>query len=61
MQTPTVDQDKCIGCGLCTSICPDVFEIGSNGKSHVKNAKACAKCNCKEAADSCPVQAISLK
>jgi len=62
MVVPTVDKDKCIGCGLCTSICPDVFELGDDGKSHVKNPKTCEKSNCcKEAADSCPVQAISLK
>jgi len=59
---PKVDQDKCIGCGLCASICPEVFEMGKDGKSHVKNPKACAKSKCcKEAADSCPVQAITLK
>ena len=56
-----VDQSKCIGCGLCASICPEVFEMGNSGKATVKNAGA-AKNNekAKEAADSCPVQAISL-
>lgn len=52
----SVDQNKCIGCGACVAICPDMFEIGSNGKSHVKNPKA--KCNVKEAVDGCPVGAI---
>ena len=27
-----VDQDTCIGCGLCPSICEEVFEIG---RAHV--------------------------
>jgi ferredoxin len=53
-----VDQNKCIGCGLCTSICPEVFELGKNGKSTVKNTKSKAKC-IKEAIASCPVGAIS--
>jgi len=61
MPTPIVDQEKCIGCALCTSICPEVFEMGDDGKSHVKDASACNKPTCKEAADSCPVQAIILK
>jgi ferredoxin len=60
VQTPKVDKEKCIGCGLCASICPDVFKIQDDGKSHVINPKGCSKCNCKEAADSCPVSAISL-
>ncbi|VVB67900.1 Ferredoxin [Candidatus Norongarragalina meridionalis] len=58
---PFVDQNKCIGCGACAALCPDVFEMGSDGKSHVKNAAGCAKCDCKRAADSCPVGAITLK
>ena len=54
----TIDKNACIGCGACAALCPDVFEIGVDGKSHVKNAKACAKCDCKAAADGCPVGAI---
>lgn len=59
---PKVDPNLCIGCGLCSSICPDVFELGSDGLAHVKNPDGCqtnATC-CQEAADSCPVNAISL-
>ena len=26
-----VDEDKCIGCGACCAICPDVFEINDEG------------------------------
>jgi len=51
-----VDAKKCIGCGACASICPDGFVMKSDGKSHVKNTKA--KC-IDEAADACPVGAIS--
>jgi ferredoxin len=54
-----VDKEKCIGCGACAALCPDAFEMGSDGKSHVKNAKACAKCDCKAATDGCPVGAIT--
>jgi ferredoxin len=51
-----VDKDKCIGCGACESICKEVFVL-KNGKAIVKAQKnlPCVQ----EAADSCPVGAIS--
>jgi ferredoxin len=55
---PKVDKNKCIGCGLCASICPAVFEMGKDGKSTVKDPKSKLPC-VKEAAESCPVQAIT--
>ncbi len=59
-KTITVDQAKCIGCGLCVTTCPDVFELrDEDQKAHVKDASACAKCNCQEALDGCPAGAIS--
>lgn len=61
MPTVKVDAKKCIGCGLCPSLCPDVFELGKDGKARVKNAAACSKCDCQSAADSCPVSAIMYK
>jgi len=59
----TVDKTKCIGCGLCTSIAPEVFELGDDGFSHVKDANGDKKYpkQVKEAADSCPVKAIEIK
>jgi ferredoxin len=52
-----VDKEKCIGCGLCASLCAEVFTMGSDGKASVKAQKdiACVK----EALESCPVNAIS--
>lgn len=54
-----VDEDKCIGCGACASICPSSFEI-IDGKSKVKKAEV-KKITCEEeAAESCPVAAIKI-
>jgi len=57
--TPIVDEEKCIGCGLCVSLCPETFELGDDGKSHVIGD--CSGCDCKNVVESCPVKAISLK
>lgn len=55
-----VDRDTCIGCGACASICPASFEM-VDGKAKEKKAEV-KKITCeKEAADSCPVNAISIK
>jgi len=49
-----VDKNKCIGCGICTGICPDGFQL-IDGKSTVKNPNA----DCiRQAAESCPTGAI---
>jgi len=59
-KTIQVDQAKCIGCGLCASICSDVFELDENGKARVKDAAACDKAGCcQQALDNCPAKAIS--
>lgn len=55
-----VDKEKCIGCGLCSSICSDVFEMDDEGKAQVKaNADMEKEC-VKKAEKQCPVEAISL-
>ena len=60
MKVIQVDQARCIGCGLCVSTCPEVFEFDENGKSRVKDASACEKAGCcQEGLDNCPAKAIS--
>jgi ferredoxin len=56
----SVDKAKCIGCGLCVSLCSAVFDMGEDGKAYIKNSADCSKEKCcEEAAKSCPVQAIN--
>ena len=56
-----VDQSTCIGCALCTSICPDVFEMQEDGKSKAVNPTGDSEKNIQQAIDSCPVGAITLE
>lgn len=53
-----MDKKKCIGCGLCVSLCPEVFQLDEEGKSVVKNSQG--KCEVEEAVESCPVGAIEI-
>ena len=58
-----VDKDTCIACGLCPSICEEVFQIGDDGKAEAKVEEVPKEYEeeAQEAADSCPVAAISVE
>ena len=55
-----VNQDECIGCGVCAQICPEVCELDEAiGKARVLRPEG-AEC-AQEAADSCPVGCIQVE
>ena len=58
-----VDKDTCIGCGLCPSICPEVFELTDEGYAHAIKSEVPEDCKdaTVEARDSCPVNAIDVE
>jgi ferredoxin len=59
MGKPNVDQDLCVGCGLCAQVCSDVFELKADGKADViSGADLSADC-IQDAVDQCPVGAIA--
>ncbi|MDU2673876.1 MAG: ferredoxin [Clostridium sp.] len=57
-----VDKETCIGCGMCPSICPEVFDMDDDGKAHtiVDEVPEGKEDETQDAADSCPVTAISV-
>lgn len=57
-----VESESCIGCGLCVSLCPDVFKMNDSGKSEVKtNELSSLESEVKQCAESCPVNAIKIE
>lgn len=58
-----VDKDTCIGCGLCPAISPEVYEMQDDGKAGtiVDEVPSEAEESAKEAASSCPVNAIAVE
>ena len=54
-----INKETCIGCGTCAAICSDIFKMNDEGKAEVikEENSDCAK----NAAESCPTQAISIK
>lgn len=55
----SVDKEKCIGCGSCAALCPEVFEM--KGDKAIVKADSTDKLCAKEAADACPIQAIKIE
>lgn len=57
-----VDQETCVGCGLCVSVCGQVFQMKEYKAVVIatpvpSGAEACAK----EATEQCPVSAIKIQ
>ncbi len=63
MAKVSIDQDLCIGCGLCADQCPNVFVMEDDGKAHVTSQEAAeAELECAEdAAMTCPTEAIKVE
>lgn len=57
-----VDKDECTGCELCVDICPEVFRMDDDwfaeayGEVTADNLESA-----QEAADSCPVECITVE
>lgn len=59
MKSARVEQDLCIGCGLCCGVCDEVFRINEHGKAEAYQLSTNENQDfVQEAIDLCPVSAI---
>ncbi|MGI5898197.1 MAG: ferredoxin [Candidatus Dojkabacteria bacterium] len=57
-----IDPEKCIMCGSCVAICPEVFEMGDDGKVKVKaEVSEEVKEKVEQAKSGCPAVAIETE
>ena len=58
-----VNQDTCIGCGLCVSTCPAVFGLAADGKAEVVQTPISEeeKDGARLSAENCPVSVIATE
>jgi len=57
-----VDQNLCIGCGTCVSLCPKSFKLNEQThKSEPIDPPGDPEEKIKEAVEACPVSAISIE
>ncbi|MBD3379803.1 MAG: ferredoxin [Candidatus Omnitrophica bacterium] len=57
-----VDQEKCVGCGACAEICPEVFKMeGDKAVVHATPVPEGAEEKCREAEEACAPDAISVQ
>ncbi|UCB56509.1 MAG: ferredoxin [Candidatus Omnitrophota bacterium] len=58
----TVNEELCVGCGLCVDTCPDTF-IMEEDKAKIKAnpVPTGSEDSCKKAKEECPVEAIIIE
>jgi len=54
-----IDNDACIGCGVCSDLCPDIFETEDDVAVVLDSNPEDIDCAL-EAAESCPTEAIHV-
>lgn len=59
----SIEREGCISCGLCESICPEVFRMADDGLAevYVSPVPESAQDSAAEARDSCPTSVITLE
>lgn len=56
-----VVNDGCIACGLCVSVCPEVFRMGEDMAEAYADVTEKVAEEAREARDGCPVSVIDIE
>ncbi len=56
--TLALDRDKCVGCTLCTQVCPHQVLEMEDHKARIVDFNACMECGA--CVSNCPTEAISV-
>ncbi|MBE6963486.1 MAG: ferredoxin [Ruminococcaceae bacterium] len=59
--TVTIDTTRCIGCGMCAYVAPEVFRIEGRFSTVLAQPEKAQFVRVGAAANGCPVNAISVK
>lgn len=57
--TLKLDVEKCVGCKMCTIVCPHAVLAMKNGRAAVTRRDACMECGA--CATNCPTGAVTVK
>lgn len=54
----TLDEDKCVGCGMCTDVCPQGVLALEQRKARIVDLNGCMECGA--CAKNCPADALTV-
>jgi NAD-dependent dihydropyrimidine dehydrogenase PreA subunit len=57
--TLKLDEEKCVGCGMCLIVCPHAVLRPANGKVEIRDRDACMECGA--CSQNCPFKAVSVR
>ncbi len=57
--TLELDQEKCVGCGMCLTVCPHAVLEMNNGNAVIQDKDLCMECGA--CARNCPTEAITVQ
>ncbi len=57
--TLALDQEKCVGCGMCLMVCPQAVLSMHNGHARIENRDQCMECGA--CSQNCPTEAVTVQ